>query len=101
MRRMASFAAFAALALAVYGGPASAAAGGSGRATAHRAHVPLALPVNANYADIKARIDAAAPSGGVGTPRAGSLAPAIGSSFQGQGATVFSPSDATGAIGPT
>lgn len=60
---------------------------------------------NPNYAAIKAQIDALAPGHGVvsGTLAPSPLDPTIGPgpSFQGERATIFSPSDATGAIGPT
>jgi hypothetical protein len=65
---------------------------------------PVQIPfrsVNPSYSAIKAAIDAQAPGHGVGLPNTHPFAPIIGPSWQGQAATAFSPSDATGAIGPT
>jgi len=60
-------------------------------------------PVNANYRTIKAQIDALAPGHGVasGGQAMAVSAPTMGPSWQGQSAMLFTPSDATGAIGPT
>src|SRR6266550_361387 len=68
----------------------------------HRVVIPL-RPVNPNYMAMKAQIDAQTPGHGVvsGPQAFAPLAPTTGPSWQGQSATLFSPSDATGAIGPT
>lgn len=59
-------------------------------------------PIHPEYWNIKAALDAHAPGGGGGTPQpVTSHTPASGSNWQGQGATNYSPSDATGAVGPT
>lgn len=60
-------------------------------------------PVNPNYTLIKRAIDAGAPGHAVSgaQPNVSAFAPVINVSFQGQGATLFSPSDANGAIGTT
>ena len=59
-------------------------------------------PVNPNYTAMKAQIDARAPGhGAVSAFQAfAPLDPTIGPSWQGQSASLFTPSDATGAIGP-
>jgi hypothetical protein len=61
-------------------------------------------PVNPLYRSIKAQIDAQVPGHSAVSAPLESLAgftPVAGPSWQGEGATLFSPSDATGAIGPT
>ncbi len=58
--------------------------------------------VNANYHAIKAQIDTARPAAPAAGPSAPTgLAPTSTVQFQGQSATVFSPSDANGAVGTT
>ncbi len=63
-------------------------------------HIPF-RPVNPEYARIKAEIDAHAPDQANGVPAVSLTAPTPGPSWQGQGATNYSPSDSNGAIGPT
>ncbi len=62
--------------------------------------LPVARPVNPNYAAIKAAIDARAPTEGLATTPTLVTAPSVVVSWRGLGPNGFSPSDATGAISP-
>jgi hypothetical protein len=102
VRKFGSIIAVATAVLLASGGASTALARPSQPRSAGRTkHALPVLPVNANYRTIKARIDAAAPGHATASSAMAPLAPTIGPSWQGQGASLFSPSDATGAIGPT
>jgi hypothetical protein len=101
VRRAVSLATFAAVVLIASSvGIAATASSAPSPRPANRV-LPV-LPVNHNYAAIKSRIDAHAPGQSAAAAAVpGPLAPTIGASFRGLGATAFSPADTRGAIGPT